>query len=180
MGTEILPYVIFLIVPLLGRMSDPNEGIRSLATSTFASIIKLVPLEEGIADPEGMPEDLMSGREKERDFMQQMMDPSKAKPFTLPISIKATLRKYQQDGINWLAFLNKYNLHGILCDDMGLGKTLQAICIIASDQYLRKEDYAKTGSVKTRPLPSLIICPPSLTGHWENEFEQFLAVPSVP
>ena len=173
MGTEILPYVIFLIVPLLGRMSDPNEGIRSLATSTFASIIKLVPLEEGIADPEGMPEDLMSGREKERDFMQQMMDPSKAKPFTLPISIKATLRKYQQDGINWLAFLNKYNLHGILCDDMGLGKTLQAICIIASDQYLRKEDYAKTGFVKTRPLPSLIICPPSLTGHWENEFEQF-------
>lgn len=54
-----------------------------------------------------------------------MMDPSKAKPFKLPIAIKATLRKYQQDGVNWLAFLNKYHLHGILCDDMGLGKTLQ-------------------------------------------------------
>lgn len=173
MGTDILPYVIFLIVPLLGRMSDSNQDVRNISTTTFASIIKLVPLEEGIADPEGLPEDLMVGRERERDFISQMMDPSKAKPFKLPVAIKATLRKYQQDGINWLAFLNKYHLHGILCDDMGLGKTLQTICIIASDQYLRQEDYSKTNSVETRPLPSLIICPPSLTGHWENEFEQY-------
>ncbi|SMN21206.1 similar to Saccharomyces cerevisiae YPL082C MOT1 Essential abundant protein involved in regulation of transcription [Maudiozyma saulgeensis] len=173
MGTEILPYVIFLIVPLLGRMSDSNHDVRSIATTTFASIIKLVPLEEGISDPEGLPEDLMAGREKERDFIQQMMDPSKAKPFKLPVAIKATLRKYQQDGVNWLAFLNHYNLHGILCDDMGLGKTLQTICIIASDQYLRQEDYKETHSVTTRPLPSLIVCPPSLTGHWENEFNQY-------
>ena len=42
-----------------------------------------------------------------------------------------------QDGINWLAFLNKYKLHGILCDDMGLGKTLQSICIMAGDHHLR-------------------------------------------
>ncbi|QLG70635.1 hypothetical protein HG535_0A05760 [Zygotorulaspora mrakii] len=173
MGTDILPYVIFLLVPLLGRMSDSNNDVRNLATTTFASIIKLVPLEAGIADPEGLPDDLMVGRERERDFIQQMMDPSKAKPFKLPVAIKATLRKYQQDGINWLVFLNKYHLHGILCDDMGLGKTLQTICIIASDQYLRSEDYKKTKSVETRPLPSLIICPPSLTGHWENEFEVY-------
>lgn len=173
MEADILPYVIFLIVPLLGRMSDPNEDIRSLATTTFASIIKLVPLEEGIKDPEGMPEELMKGRERERDFIQQMMDPSKAKPFKLPVAIKATLRKYQQDGVNWLAFLNKYHLHGILCDDMGLGKTLQTICIIASDQYIRQEEFKKSGNVEFRPLPSLIICPPSLTGHWENEFEQY-------
>ena len=173
MDTDILPYVIFLIVPLLGRMSDSNEAVRSLATTTFATIIKLVPLEEGISDPEGLPEDLMAGRERERDFIQQMMDPSKAQPFKVPVAIKATLRKYQQEGVNWLAFLNKYHLHGILCDDMGLGKTLQTICIIASDQYMRQEAYKKTPSDDNRPLPSLIICPPSLTGHWENEFQQY-------
>lgn len=173
MSHDILPYVIFLIVPLLGRMSDSNNDVRSLSTTTFALIIKLVPLEAGISDPEGLPEDLMAGRERERDFIQQMMDSSKAKPFKLPIAIKASLRKYQQEGVNWLAFLNKYHLHGILCDDMGLGKTLQTICIIASDQYLRKEDYEKTHSVETRPLPTLIVCPPSLTGHWEAEFEQY-------
>ncbi|CCH62650.1 hypothetical protein TBLA_0H03680 [Henningerozyma blattae CBS 6284] len=173
METDILPYVIFLIVPLLGRMSDSNQDVRNLATTTFASIIKLVPLEEGIKDPEGLPEDLMQGRERERDFIQQMMDPSKAQEFKVPVAIKATLRKYQQDGVNWLAFLNKYHLHGILCDDMGLGKTLQTICIMASDQYLRKQEYEETKSIESRPLPSLIICPPSLTGHWESEFEQY-------
>lgn len=173
MGSDILPYVVFLIVPLLGRMSDSNTDVRTLATTTFASIIKLVPLEAGIPDPEGLPTELMEGREKERDFLQQMMDPSKAKPFNLPVAIKATLRKYQQDGVNWLAFLNKYHLHGILCDDMGLGKTLQTICIIASDQYLRKQEYESTQSIEARPLPTLIVCPPSLTGHWEQEFEQY-------
>ncbi|SCU84872.1 LADA_0D04346g1_1 [Lachancea dasiensis] len=173
MGSNILPYVVFLIVPLLGRMSDSNQDIRTLATSTFASIIKLVPLEAGIPDPEGLPKELMEGREKERDFIQQMMDPSKAKPFQCPVAIKATLRKYQQDGVNWLAFLNQYHLHGILCDDMGLGKTLQTICIIASDQYLRNEEYEKTQAREMRPLPSLIVCPPSLTGHWEQEFMQY-------
>ncbi|AMD20816.1 HDR074Wp [Eremothecium sinecaudum] len=173
MGTEILPYIVFLVVPLLGRMSDYNGDVRNLATTTFASIIKLVPLEEGISDPKGLPQDLLEGREKERDFIQQMMDPSKAKPFNLPVAVKATLRKYQQDGINWLAFLNKYHLHGILCDDMGLGKTLQTICIIASDQYLRQQEYNKTKSVEKTPLASLIVCPPSLTGHWEQEIEQY-------
>ncbi|MFI5344609.1 MAG: SNF2-related protein, partial [Chlamydiales bacterium] len=33
------------------------------------------------------------------------------------------LRSYQQTGVNWLAFLHDYGLHGILADDMGLGKT---------------------------------------------------------
>lgn len=173
MDSDILPYVVFFIVPLLGRMSDSDTDVRDIATKTFASIIKLVPLEEGIKDPEGLSQEFMEGRERERDFLQQMMDPAKAKPFKLPVAVNATLRKYQQEGVNWLAFLNKYHLHGILCDDMGLGKTLQTICIIASDHYMRAEDYQKTKSVETRPLPSLIVCPPSLTGHWEQEFNQY-------
>lgn len=40
-----LPYVIFMIVPVLGRMSDPDDDIRSTATNTFASLVKMVPLE---------------------------------------------------------------------------------------------------------------------------------------
>lgn len=42
---RILPYIIFLIAPVLGRMTDSDEPTRLLATSTFASLIKLVPLE---------------------------------------------------------------------------------------------------------------------------------------
>lgn len=173
MGADILPYIVFLIVPVLGRMSDSDHDVRVLATTTFASIIKLVPLEAGIPDPEGMPQELLEGRDKEREFIQQMMDPSKIKPFDLPVSIKATLRKYQQEGVNWLAFLNKYHLHGILCDDMGLGKTLQTLCIVASDHYLRTQKFEETKSHEFRRLASLIVCPPSLTGHWEQEILQY-------
>lgn len=173
MGAAILPYVVFLIVPVLGRMSDSVQDVRLLATTTFAQIIKLVPLEEGIPDPEDMPIDLLKERAQERDFLQQMMDPSKIKPFELPVTVNATLRKYQQDGVNWLHFLNKYHLHGILCDDMGLGKTLQTICIVSSDHHLRAEKFSKTGTPESRRLSSLIVCPPSLTGHWEQEINQY-------
>lgn len=173
MGSDILPYIVFLIVPILGRMSDADQDVRILASTTFASIIKLVPLEAGIPDPPDMPDDLLAGREREREFIHQMMDPTRIKPFELPVAIKATLRKYQQEGVNWLAFLNKYHLHGILCDDMGLGKTLQTICIVASDHHVRAEKYAETQSDEFRKLPSLIICPPSLTGHWEQEINQY-------
>ncbi|KAK9453555.1 hypothetical protein V1511DRAFT_489822 [Dipodascopsis uninucleata] len=173
MDVDILPYTVFLIVPILGRMSDSDNDIRLLATTTFAALIKLVPLEAGIPDPPGLPTALLEGRDRERKFISQMLDTSKVESFKLPVAIKADLRKYQQEGVNWLAFLNKYHLHGILCDDMGLGKTLQTICIVASDHHLRAEEHAKNGSNESRPLPSLIVCPPTLTGHWEQELNTY-------
>jgi TATA-binding protein-associated factor len=45
MEEGILPYVIFLIVPVLGRMSDSSDDVRLLATTSFATLVKLVPLE---------------------------------------------------------------------------------------------------------------------------------------
>ncbi len=173
MADRILPYVIFLIVPVLGRMSDSNEDVRLLATTSFATLVKLVPLESGISDPEGMPEALLKGRQRERKFMSQMLDPKKVEAFQIPVAIKAELRPYQQDGVNWLAFLSRYNLHGVLCDDMGLGKTLQTLCIVASDHHMRAEEYEMTKAPDKRRLPSLIVCPPSLSGHWQQEIKQF-------
>jgi TATA-binding protein-associated factor len=173
MEERILPYVIFLIVPVLGRMSDSNDDVRLLATTSFASLVKLVPLEAGIPDPPGLSEELLKGRDRERKFMAQMLDPKKVEAFEIPVAIKAELRSYQQDGVNWLAFLNRYHLHGILCDDMGLGKTLQTLCIVASDHHMRAEEYAETGAPDSRPSPSLIICPPTLSGHWQQEIKQY-------
>ena len=65
-----------------------------------------------------MCEDLKECRNKEREFLEQLLDTSKLTEYKIPTIIKAELRKYQQDGVNWLAFLNRYNLHGILCDDI--------------------------------------------------------------
>jgi len=117
-------------------MSDPDDDIRSTATNTFASLVKMVPLEvsngcsrswhpaniiqAGLPDPPGFSEELLRRRDEERQFLAQLLDGSKVEQYVLPVKIKAELRKYQQEGINWLAFLAKYQLHGILCDGQSL------------------------------------------------------------
>ncbi|CAG8635853.1 9967_t:CDS:2, partial [Paraglomus occultum] len=169
MDAKILPYVIFLVVPILGRMSDVDESVRLVTTNCFAMLIKLVPLEAGIPNPPGLSERLTQHRYEERKFLSQLLDSSRLDPYEIPVTIKAELRKYQQEGVNWLAFLNKYQLHGILCDDMGLGKTLQSICILASDHHARAVKYETTKSPDCSPIPSLVVCPPTLTGHWYHE-----------
>nr|XP_028585647.1 TATA-binding protein-associated factor 172 isoform X3 [Podarcis muralis] len=169
----IVPYIVLLVVPVLGRMSDQTDSVRFMATQCFATLIRLMPLEAGIPDPPNMPEDLIKIKAKERHFLEQLLDGKKLENYKIPVPIKAELRKYQQEGVNWLAFLNKYKLHGILCDDMGLGKTLQSICILAGDHCLRAQEYARTKMADSVPLPSLVVCPPTLTGHWVDEVGKF-------
>jgi TATA-binding protein-associated factor len=59
---------------------------------------------------------MLAKRELERDFLSQLLDNKKVQPYELDVPIEAELRPYQQDGINWMAFLAKYQLHGCLCD----------------------------------------------------------------
>ena len=76
--------------------------------------------------------------------------------------LRATLRPYQQHGLDWLAFLHQNRLGGCLADDMGLGKTLQTLAFL---QHLKDRGEA------TRP--SLIIAPTSLIYNWQLEAEKF-------
>ncbi|SPO38981.1 related to MOT1 - transcriptional accessory protein [Pseudozyma flocculosa] len=170
---KILPYVIFLVVPVLGRMSDADEHVRLMATNTFASLVKMVPLEAGLPDPEGFSPELLQRRQEERRFLTQLLDGNKVEAYEVPVKINAQLRKYQRDGVSWMAFLAKYHLHGILCDDMGLGKTLQSITILSSKHHERAERFKATGLPDARHLPSLIVCPPTLTSHWVHEIRQY-------
>ncbi|KNE58743.1 hypothetical protein AMAG_04297 [Allomyces macrogynus ATCC 38327] len=164
LGHEILPYIIFLVVPLMGAMSDFEDAVRRLVTNSFAALIQLVPLEEGIPDPPDFPAELVAQRQSERQFIGQLLGTSTVEPYHVPVEIKAELRKYQQDGINWMMFLNRYQLHGILCDDMGLGKTLQSITVMASHHH---------AVGKQRKCTSLVVCPPTLTGHWHHEILRY-------
>jgi TATA-binding protein-associated factor len=59
---------------------------------------------------------MLQKRASEREFLRQLLDGSKVDHYQIPVPINIDLRKYQQDGVNWLAFLAKYQLHGILCD----------------------------------------------------------------
>ncbi|PVU89239.1 hypothetical protein BB559_005174 [Furculomyces boomerangus] len=175
----ILPYIPFLIVPVLGRMSDTNKEIRLVGTQCFAQLLKLVPLGmhlESDGNELDIAPELLAQHSRDRSFLAQLTDASRLESYKIPIKINATLRKYQQDGVNWLSFLNKYRLHGILCDDMGLGKTLQTICIIASDHYTRKKEFEESKGLKldSSPLLSIVICPPTLMAHWEEEIKKYV------
>jgi len=49
--------------------------------------------------------------------------------------------------------------------------TLQSLCIVAGDHYHRmKESELRRPAT---PLPSLVVCPPTLTGHWCYEVRKF-------
>lgn len=173
---QIVPYVLLLIIPLLGRMSDPDKTVRLIASQCFALMIQLVPLDGpvsstgagGMIDIPILSDKLKLKKEKDKEFLECLFSPRKIPNFTVAVPINAELRSYQQTGVNWLWFLNKYKLHGILADDMGLGKTLQTICILAGDQNERR-------IAKESNIPSLVICPPTLTGHWVYEVNKFLS-----
>lgn len=165
---KIVPYVVLLIVPILGRMSDQNRAVRLISTNCFATLIQLMPLDGVTPDVDEISDDLKERKLKDKEFLDYLFRPKSIPDFKVPVTINAELRSYQQAGVNWLWFLNKYKLHGILCDDMGLGKTLQTICILAGDFHQRKMEGQSL-------LPSLVVCPPTLTGHWVYEIKKFVS-----
>ncbi|WP_158078631.1 DEAD/DEAH box helicase [Microbulbifer mangrovi] len=97
-----------------------------------------------------------------RKMIEQLGDYSGLENIPLPKTLNATLRPYQQDGFNWLVFLQRYGFGGILADDMGLGKTLQTLALI---QHMKE-----SGQLEK---PALVVAPTSLTGNWLHEAAQF-------
>ncbi|PSN34064.1 TATA-binding protein-associated factor 172, partial [Blattella germanica] len=126
---NIVPYIVLLVVPLLGRMSDQNQPVRLMATHCFATLIQLMPLDGGVPDPPNLTLELAKQKARERKFLEQLFNPKSIEDFKVPIPIQAELRSYQQ----------------------------------------------KTKSPDCAPLPSIVICPPTLTGHWVYEVEKFLS-----
>ncbi|XP_048483011.1 TATA-binding protein-associated factor 172 isoform X2 [Plutella xylostella] len=169
-----VPYIVLLLVPLLGRMSDQCEPVRVMATRCFASLIQLMPLDGAVPEPDDLSLELQARRAHDKKFIEQLFNPKSIKDYKIPVAVSAELRGYQQAGVNWLRFLNEYKLHGVLCDDMGLGKTLQSIVVVAGSHYERARDYARSGAADRAPLPSLVVCPPTLTGHWVFEVNKFI------
>lgn len=98
------------------------------------------------------------------DFLLKLADFEKIEEVPLPGGLRSEIkfRPYQQHGYNWLAFLHRFGLNGILADDMGLGKTLQTLAVLQRAREMTSSKY-----------PSLIICPTSVVGNWESEVRKF-------
>lgn len=104
----------------------------------------------------------------------------------LPQEVKATLRPYQTEGVDWLNFLYTNHLGGILADDMGLGKTLQTI-VLLSKIYSKQDENRETQEADLKLLhfpvstkfnksgkpASIIAMPTSLIHNWQKEISKF-------
>ena len=101
------------------------------------------------------------GSSKIRNLGDKIKSFSGVKKVNIPKDFKADLRPYQQQGVNWLRFLNEYEFGGILADDMGLGKTIQTLANLVIEQKKNPEH------------PSIIIAPTSLIANWVMEAEKF-------
>ncbi len=86
-----------------------------------------------------------------------------AKKRSAPRSLNATLRPYQERGLNWLLTMGSLGLGACLADDMGLGKTIQLLAFLLQ----RLED------APNDIRPALLVAPTSVVGNWEREVERF-------
>jgi hypothetical protein len=100
-------------------------------------------------------------REKIAFYQSRFDDFETIRPIPVPRTLKAKLRDYQKQGLNWLNFLDDFNFGGCLADDMGLGKTLQVIAFILSQRKKQKQN------------TNLVIVPTSLIFNWEAEVAKF-------
>jgi superfamily II DNA or RNA helicase len=80
----------------------------------------------------------------------------------VPAPFTASLRPYQQLGVNWLQHLRANGLGGLLADDMGLGKTAQTIAHIVIEEDAGRLD-----------RPVLVVVPTSLVPNWTAELSRF-------
>ncbi|HEN8706082.1 SNF2-related protein [Pseudomonas sp. zbq_11] len=101
------------------------------------------------------------GGEHVRDLGRRLRD-ARDLQVEPPIGLQASLRPYQQQGLNWLQALREMGTGGILGDDMGLGKTLQALAHLLLEK--------QSGRLSA---PALAVMPTSLIPNWLDEAQRF-------
>ena len=172
-GERVLPPFVYMRKPDDSFIRVPTEPLRPW----LAALLELVgdrqhdldgdslrlsrmeALRAGAALGEGA---VWTGASALQELVAQLAGRSALPEVPLPEGVHASLRPYQQQGLNWLQFLRRAGLNGILADDMGLGKTLQTLAHI----QVEKDAGRLTN-------PALIIAPVSLMGNWQREAQRF-------
>ncbi len=89
-----------------------------------------------------------------------------------PVSLAATLRPYQQAGFEWLTFLRRSGLGGILAADMVLGAAMQAPAMILQARADHEATGAGGDAAAAYP-PFLVVAPTSVLSTWVTEARRF-------
>ena len=142
----------------LMALDKANEMSNDSLTLSEAMRIQM-----GITDIKGLPEDgsvEISNGQWFSTLLANLKMPEKLTDISAGDDFKATLRKYQQNGLDWLATMKASGFGALLADDMGLGKTVQVLALL---EYIRNNGGCKT----------LLIIPASLIGNWKAEIQRF-------
>jgi SNF2 family DNA or RNA helicase len=151
-----------------GTMSGADAlmaGLNGLGTDPDSDDLPLVQV-----NADGWLGDLLSGQTDRR-----------LAPVATPESFHGELRPYQERGLAWMYFLGSLGLGGVLADSMGLGKTIQLLGLMAHEREDGVEAGLRNGRADVSGVvgaavqydPSLLICPMSLVGNWEQEAARF-------
>lgn len=135
----------------LVRTVKPAEAVAAALTG----VVQVADVEEQVV----VGASLLKVRER-------LLSAATREPVEPPAALQATLRDYQRHGLTWLAEMTELGLGACLADDMGLGKTVTLIAL-----HLHRRERGSTG-------PTLVVCPASLLGNWEDEVHRF--APGVP
>jgi SNF2 family DNA or RNA helicase len=102
------------------------------------------------------------GDDSIRELAQRLQAGPGLREVPVPRSLRAELRAYQQQGLNWMQYLREQGLAGVLADDMGLGKTVQTLAHILAEKEAGRLD-----------RPALIVVPTTLVHNWREEARRF-------
>ncbi|CBS91358.1 DEAD/DEAH box helicase [Azospirillum lipoferum] len=155
-----IPLEVERLKPMIGVLMElfglqPGGGELRIGRSHLGDLSAL----EDAAAAAGIP---LLGADAVRAMARALREAGGVPAVAPPQGLHATLRPYQQAGLDWLQFLGAHGFGGILADDMGLGKTLQALAHLMAEKEAGRLD-----------RPSLLIAPTSVLGNWRAEVQRF-------
>ena len=138
-----------------------RDGISFLQGMRMLAGASLDPKMDGLFSGDGVAWSEVHAGNWLEEHLKELRQPGVAAPLK---DLRATLRPYQQMGVNWLDALTRLKLGACLADDMGLGKTIQVISLL----LLRKQR-----AIPGAAAPALLVLPASLLSNWKSEIEKF-------
>lgn len=145
------------------------QEIEKTATTeglSFAEAMRLLAgasVEEGNAEASPPDWAQVSAGPWLAETLKNLRSPEGLSRIDVGKELKATLRPYQQAGVQWLHFLARLGLGACLADDMGLGKTIQVLALLLALKWQEKKG-----------KPSVLVAPASLLANWAAEAAKFV------
>jgi hypothetical protein len=145
----------------IGRVRRILNHLSALIDPKFFGKVQVHALDAvALGGLEGLGIEAPKGLAKLRKRLENFTE---VEQIETPQGIRATLRDYQKSGFEWMQFLARHGLHGILADDMGLGKTLQTLAHLMAEKT----------SGRSGGKPSLVVAPTSVVPNWRAEAMKF-------